>query len=131
MATVTDFSGNSAQYDYLIVGGGTAGCLLAARLAESLPEFNILMVERGASDLGRSDLHDLKNQTDTWGGDSDYQYRSTQQFNGESAPTEQDSMGCGTDTQSDRKQPSSAHTWKDSGRMLERERLYLVPAAGV
>lgn len=83
MATITDLPGNSADYDYLVVGGGTAGCLLATTIAESLPEYNVLLVERGSSDLGRSDVHDLKNQTDNWGGDHDYQYRSTQQFNGE------------------------------------------------
>lgn len=34
------------EVDYVIVGGGTAGCVLAARLCEGLPQAKIAMVER-------------------------------------------------------------------------------------
>ena len=34
--------------DYVIVGGGTAGCVLAARLCEALPHAAITLLERGA-----------------------------------------------------------------------------------
>jgi hypothetical protein len=34
--------------DYVIVGGGTAGCVLAARLCTGLPEARIVMLERAA-----------------------------------------------------------------------------------
>jgi len=37
-------------YDYIIVGGGTAGCVLAARLSED-PAMSVLVVESGHSDL--------------------------------------------------------------------------------
>jgi len=36
-----------AEYDYVIVGGGSAGCALAARLAEKLPLKTVLLIEAG------------------------------------------------------------------------------------
>ena len=34
-------------FDYIIVGGGTAGCLIAARLAEAVQPGSVLLVEAG------------------------------------------------------------------------------------
>eukprot|EP01087_Luapelamoeba_hula_P003488 TRINITY_DN132_c0_g1_i1.p1 TRINITY_DN132_c0_g1~~TRINITY_DN132_c0_g1_i1.p1 ORF type:complete len:664 (+),score=94.86 TRINITY_DN132_c0_g1_i1:197-2188(+) len=33
-------------YDYIVIGGGTAGCVIAARLTED-PRINVLVIERG------------------------------------------------------------------------------------
>ncbi|KAL8942484.1 MAG: hypothetical protein Q9216_001628 [Gyalolechia sp. 2 TL-2023] len=38
---------NNAVYDFIIVGGGTAGCLLASRLRSLLPKSSIALLERG------------------------------------------------------------------------------------
>ncbi|KAF9214288.1 hypothetical protein BGZ59_003966 [Podila verticillata] len=40
---------NMAHYDYVILGGGTAGCVLANRLTED-PSINVLILEAGYSD---------------------------------------------------------------------------------
>lgn len=41
----------TATYDYVIAGGGTAGCVLAARLSED-PAVTVCLVEAGPSDVG-------------------------------------------------------------------------------
>ncbi|WP_197383618.1 GMC family oxidoreductase [Mycolicibacterium mengxianglii] len=41
----------SAEFDYVIAGGGTAGCVLAARLSEN-PDVTVCLIEAGPSDIG-------------------------------------------------------------------------------
>jgi choline dehydrogenase len=48
-ATIKDLE-NAREYDYIIVGTGTAGCVLANRLSED-QDVTILAIEAGHSDL--------------------------------------------------------------------------------
>ncbi|KAJ7157789.1 alcohol oxidase [Mycena filopes] len=41
-----EHSGETKTYDYIIIGGGTAGCCLAGRLSED-PTISVLVLERG------------------------------------------------------------------------------------
>jgi len=39
----------SESYDFVVVGGGTAGCLIAAELAEEHPDWRVLLLEAGGA----------------------------------------------------------------------------------
>lgn len=45
-----------SQYDYIIVGGGTAGCPLAATLSQNS---SVLVLERGGSPYGNPNITNL------------------------------------------------------------------------
>ncbi|GAP84772.1 putative GMC oxidoreductase [Rosellinia necatrix] len=72
------------KYDYVIVGGGTAGCVVAARLAENLPHQKILLIEAGPSDYMDDRVLDLRQWLKLLGGELDYDYGTTEQPMGNS-----------------------------------------------
>lgn len=72
------------DFDYLIIGGGTAGCVIASRLSEYLPQKRILLIEAGPSDFMNDKVLKLKDWLNLLGGELDYDYGTTEQPNGES-----------------------------------------------
>jgi choline dehydrogenase-like flavoprotein len=85
---VEDLPTSRRQFDYIIVGGGTAGCVIADRLAENLPNATILMIEGGESELGKEEILNLNGVADLWGSDKyDYSYRSVPQPYGTNNPS--------------------------------------------
>lgn len=77
---------NSADhaFDYIIVGGGTAGCVLASRLSSYLPEHKILLIEAGPSDFNNNQVLNLREWLSLLGGELDYDYGTTEQHMGNS-----------------------------------------------
>ncbi|KAI5294340.1 hypothetical protein KEM52_004217 [Ascosphaera acerosa] len=85
MATVNSIPSSEVDnYDYVIVGGGTAGCVIASRLAEYLPKKRILLVEAGPSDLNDDRVLQLKQWINLLGSELDYDYGTTVQPMGNS-----------------------------------------------
>lgn len=85
MATTNQLPASDvAKYDYVVVGGGTAGCVIAARLAEYLPRKRVLLIEAGPSDFMDDRVLDLKKWLALLGGELDYDYGTTEQPMGNS-----------------------------------------------
>ncbi|MYT68627.1 MULTISPECIES: GMC oxidoreductase [unclassified Streptomyces] len=70
-------------YDYVIVGGGTAGSVIASRLTQD-PNVTVAVIEGGPSDIGRDDVLTLRRWLGLLGGDLDYGYTTTEQPRGNS-----------------------------------------------
>ena len=70
---------DALEYDFLVVGGGTAGCVVASRLAEYLPQATILLIEAGPSDYMDDRVLLLKDWLNLLGGDLDFDYGTTVQ----------------------------------------------------
>jgi len=78
--TTSEFPASDVNnYDYIIVGGGTAGCVIASRLAEYLPNKRILVIEGGPSDYMDDRVLKLKEWLNLLGGELDYDYPTVEQ----------------------------------------------------
>ncbi|KAJ2903899.1 hypothetical protein MKZ38_009185 [Zalerion maritima] len=84
MTTQTLHPSATSSYDYIIVGGGTAGCVLAARLSSYLPDAKILLIEAGPSDMNLERVLDLRKWLSLLESDLDYDYATVEQPMGNS-----------------------------------------------
>lgn len=68
----------AAGYDFVIIGAGSAGCVLARRLSD-LPQHRVLLIEAGSSDVGHSRLEQPTQWTSTFGTSFDWGYKTVPQ----------------------------------------------------
>ncbi|CAD0081897.1 unnamed protein product [Aureobasidium vineae] len=70
---------NSFEYDYIIVGGGTAGCVLANRLSAN-PSISVALVEAGPTVFNDSRVLIPSPAGPTWGTELDWNYTTIPQI---------------------------------------------------
>ncbi|MFG2891923.1 GMC family oxidoreductase [Streptomyces sp. NPDC048248] len=73
----------TVRADYVVVGGGTAGSVIASRLTED-PNVSVVVIEGGPSDIDRDDVLTLRRWLGLLGGELDYEYTTTEQPRGNS-----------------------------------------------
>ncbi|MFB9376874.1 GMC family oxidoreductase [Kineococcus gynurae] len=71
------------EFDYVIAGGGTAGCVLAARLSED-PSVTVCLLEAGPSDVGDDNILKLADWMHLLDSGYDWDYPVEPQENGNS-----------------------------------------------
>ncbi len=71
------------EFDYLVVGGGTAGCIVAARLTED-PAVSVGLIEWGPSDEHEPRARSIRRWAEMLEGEYDLDYRSVPQERGNS-----------------------------------------------
>ena len=64
----------AASYDYVIVGGGSAGCVVASRLAAALPDATVALIEAGTNGRGVAQIVDPPSWTKLPGTALDWGY---------------------------------------------------------
>lgn len=69
--------------EYLVVGGGTAGCIVAARLSEN-PDVRVILIEPGPSDADEPRALDIRRWPEMVESEYDLDYRSIAQQRGNS-----------------------------------------------
>ncbi|QNE34955.1 GMC family oxidoreductase [Leifsonia shinshuensis] len=74
----------AAEYDYVVVGGGTAGGIVAARLSEN-PDVTVALLEWGPSDRDEGRARELRRWEEMIESEYDLDYRSVPQERGNSA----------------------------------------------
>jgi choline dehydrogenase-like flavoprotein len=70
---------SSNTYDYVIVGGGTAGCVLASRLKQSDSSLSIVVIEAGSDVSKRADVLDGSQWAPLLATELNWQYQTVPQ----------------------------------------------------
>ncbi|KAJ5523864.1 hypothetical protein N7494_010514 [Penicillium frequentans] len=64
---------NESTYDYIVCGGGTSGCVVAARLAEN-PEISILLIEAGQHNKDLENTHMAGGWSNNFDSETDWNF---------------------------------------------------------
>jgi choline dehydrogenase len=111
----------SATYDYVIVGGGSAGSVVASRLAAAQPDATVLLIEAGPDGRGVAQIVDPPQWTKLDGTALDwgYRYRPSAQVAGRAVPVPRGRVlgGCSATNamQWFRGHPSDYDAWERAG----------------
>jgi choline dehydrogenase len=112
---------DTAAYDYIIVGGGSAGSVVASRLAAAKPDAAVLLIEAGPDGRGVAQIVDppqwpkLRGTALDWG----YSYAPSEHVAGRAIPVARGKVlgGCGTTSamQWFRGHPDDYDAWERAG----------------
>jgi choline dehydrogenase len=80
MSTARHAGDVSASYDHIIIGAGSAGSIVAARLSEE-DACRVLLIEAGGANVDRPSMVEPGRWRANWGTDADWQYRTAPQAN--------------------------------------------------
>lgn len=70
---------SNSEYDYIIIGGGIGGSVVASRLHERLPHLSILLIEAGPDVSQNSLVTEIKDALKIGGSVLDWSYASVPQ----------------------------------------------------